>query len=267
MGVAAGTAQKFPATDCSVSEIFTPCLEKGELWGSRSALVFSPFFGYVAFKANAQWVVMQRELWDLAVIKQSLIVFGILLLMLLWHKVSLKRQKQQYSLREQKEKQQQQAMLLEQQRLQAECDQLRQKLITKTIELANKSRDNEEKNRVLLSLKEKCEMAQQNPALFELKWSEMQRLLDSYLKLEDKTFEIQMDELHQEFFRKLKDQFPELSSNDLRLCAYLKIGLSSKEIADMLNIQPSSFYISRSRLRKKLNLQTHEDLYSFLNTI
>jgi len=87
------------------------------------------------------------------------------------------------------------------------------------------------------------------------------------LKVEDKTFEIQMDELHQDFFKKLKEHFPGLSKNDLRLCAYLKIGLNSKDIADILNIQTSSSYISRSRLRKKLNLEAEEDLYDFLNKI
>ncbi len=92
-------------------------------------------------------------------------------------------------------------------------------------------------------------------------------MLDSYLNIEDKTFEIQMDELHQEFFQKLKDRFPGLSILDLRLCAYLKIGLNSKEIAEILNILPSSAFISRSRLRKKLNLKPEEDLHDFLNSI
>ncbi|NLO02543.1 MAG: histidine kinase, partial [Bacteroidales bacterium] len=96
--------------------------------------------------------------------------------------------------------------------------------------------------------------------------AEMSRKLDSYLSVEDNTFEIQMDELHQDFFRKLKKKFPGLSNNDLRWCAYLKIGLNSKEIADILNIQPSSSYISRSRLRKKLSLKSEEDLYTFLNS-
>ena len=100
-----------------------------------------------------------------------------------------------------------------------------------------------------------------------MKLAEMSRTLDSYLNVDDNTFEIQIDELHQDFFRKLKEKFPSLSSNDLRWCAYLKIGLNSKEIADILNIQPSSAYISRSRLRKKLNLHADEDLYSFLNKI
>ncbi len=202
-----------------------------------------------------------------------LIVALIIWSILSWQTLSLKKQKKQMlikeknSLRQQTEKHKEEILRLEQKRLQAEYDLLKKQLKSKTIELAQKARDNEEQNRLLLALKEKCEKAQQNPALFDIKWGEMQRILDSYLKIEDKTFEIQMDELHQEFFMKLKKQFPDLSSNDLRLCAYLKIGLSTKEIAEILNIQPSSFYISRSRLRKKLNLKPEEELYSFLNGI
>ncbi|MBE0641173.1 MAG: hypothetical protein IH599_04005, partial [Bacteroidales bacterium] len=156
---------------------------------------------------------------------------------------------------------------LEQERLRISHDQLKQQLRAKTIELATKAKDNEDKNRLLLALKEKCEIAQRSPATSQIRWSEMQRMLDSYLKIEDHTFEIQMDELHQEFFRKLRERFPGLSNKDLRFCAYLKIGLSSKEIADILNIQPSSAFINRSRLRKKLNLNHDEDLHEFLNSI
>ena len=100
-----------------------------------------------------------------------------------------------------------------------------------------------------------------------MRWAEIKRLLDMYLETDDKTFEIQIDELHQEMFKKLRAQFPDLSLYDLRLCAYLKIGLNSKEISEMLKVLPSSINVSRSRLRKKLNLQHDEDLYGFLNQI
>lgn len=222
----------------------------------------------ISFRVATPWYIT----WYAYVI-YLVIISIIVYLIRSWQIGSLKKQKEemlinnQNLLHQQMEKHKQEIMLLEQKRLQTEYDQLKQQLKSKTIELANKARDNEEKNRLLLTLKEKCEKAQQNPALFEIKWVEMQRILDSYLKIEDKTFEIQMDELHQDLFRKLKDNFPELSSNDLRLCAYLKIGLNSKEIAEILNIQPSSFYISRSRLRKKLNLQPDENLYDFLNSV
>jgi AraC family transcriptional regulator, chitin signaling transcriptional activator len=189
------------------------------------------------------------------------------------HDISLRKQKeklllqQQNSLQKQAEKHREDIMLLEQMRLQGEYDQLKDQLKTKTVALAKKARENEEKNRLILMLKDKCELAQSNPNVAKSKWREMHRLLETYLEMEDKTFEIQMDELHQEFFRKLKLRFSDLSNNDLRMCAYLKIGLNSKEVSEILNIQPSSFYISRSRLRKKLNLKPSENLYDFLNAI
>ncbi len=206
-------------------------------------------------------------------------VFYVLLLILAiyffrkWQNITLKKQKkkmlvkERYSLRKQAQKYQQEIMRLEQERLKLESSKLKDQLKSKTIELANKAKENEDKNRLLLQLKDKCAKAQDKPAQSKMRWSEIQRLLDSYLTVDDKTFEIQMDELHQEFFKKLKDQFPSLSIHDLRLCAYLKIGLNSKEIAEILNILPSSAFISRSRLRKKLNLKAEEDLHDFLNSI
>ncbi|KQT20570.1 hypothetical protein ASG31_17535 [Chryseobacterium sp. Leaf404] len=92
----------------------------------------------------------------------------------------------------------------------------------------------------------------------------MRRLLKTYLESEDNTFEIQMDELLQEFFRMMKKKFPTLSIYDLRLCAYLRIGLTSKEMADILHVLPSNINVSRSRLRKRLNLLPEDDLYEFL---
>jgi len=178
----------------------------------------------------------------------------------------LKQKEQQY-LREQAEKHKQELIILEQKQLQSQYEQLEEQLKNKTIDLAVKARENEEKNRLIVKIKEIFEFAQSNPSKLTFKLGEVKRLLDTYLTDESKTFEIQMDELHQEFFKKLKEQFPSLSNNDLRWCAYLKIGLNSKEIAEILNILPSSSYISRSRLRKKLNLKAEEDLFDFLNSI
>ena len=148
-----------------------------------------------------------------------------------------------------------------------ENHQLKIQLRQKTIELATKAKENGSKNRLLLMLKEKIEESQNNPGKAKIRLNEMQKSLEDYFKKEDNIFEIQIDDLHQIFFKKLRTMFPGLSIYDLRLCAYLKIGLSTKEIADLLNVQPSSTYISRSRLRRKLNLRVDEDLHSFLNNI
>ena len=90
-------------------------------------------------------------------------------------------------------------------------------------------------------------------------------MLKNYLETEDHTFEIQMDELHQEFFNSMKLQFPNLSIYDMRLCAYLRLGWTSKEMSDILQVLPSSINVSSSRLRKKLELAAEDDLFQLLN--
>jgi len=214
--------------------------------------------------------------WYLSVV--AFVVYLILLLLIIyavrsWQLFRLRKQKkqlllrQQASLRDQAEKHRQQINQLEQERLQEENETLKKQLKNKTIDLAAKARENDEKNKLLLSLKEKCDAVKEKPGSASGIWKEMQRMIESNLKMDDNTFDLQMNELHQEFFQKLKQNYPTLSNNDLRLCAYLKIGMNSKEIAELLNIQPSSSYISRSRLRKKLGISPEENLYDFLNGI
>jgi AraC family transcriptional regulator, chitin signaling transcriptional activator len=203
-----------------------------------------------------------------------IIAIGLIILAIRYkHRSSMIKQQQLCLLNEhnallaQEEKHREKISSLEQERLMDEYDQLKQQLKAKTIELAGKAKENEDKNRLLLSIKEKFEIIQNDPYTSKVRLAEIRRILDAYINTEDRTFEIQMDELHQEFFKKLKELQPSLSGNDLRWCAYLKVGLNSKEIAEILNIQPSSAYISRSRLRKKLGLKPEEDLYDYLNAI
>ena len=204
--------------------------------------------------------------------------YGLLALLLLYaarsrehfrleHLKKVQLKKEQEALRMQAEQFEQQAFLQKQQQLEAETNLLKQQVKHKNIELTKQARDNQNKNRVLLSLKEKIEAVQGNPTMGKMQWAEMKRLLDMFLETDDRTFDIQIDELHQEFFKAMREQFPDLSLYDLRLCAYLKIGLNSKEISDILKVLPSSINVSRSRLRKKLGLGVEEDLYGFLNKV
>lgn len=172
-----------------------------------------------------------------------------------------------YKILEKKIKKKQSEVVLDKEDLEKEKENLAQKIKEKTIELAIKAKEDEDKLRLLLTIREKIAEAEDNPNIYKIRLKEMRHLLDSYLEIENKTFEIQMDELHQEFFKIMKKKFPNLSIYDLRLCAYLKLGLNSKEMADILHVLPSSINVSRSRLRKKLNLLPEEDLYEFLNKI
>ncbi|MCG8305900.1 MAG: hypothetical protein MI975_00815 [Cytophagales bacterium] len=79
-----------------------------------------------------------------------------------------------------------------------------------------------------------------------------------------KMFEQSFSEVHENFLHKLKDEYPDLTPADIQLCAYLKMNLSSKEIASLLNITVRGVEIRRYRLRKKLNLNHDTNLVEFI---
>jgi DNA-binding CsgD family transcriptional regulator len=80
-------------------------------------------------------------------------------------------------------------------------------------------------------------------------------------------FSVYFDEVHNNFLATLKTRYPQLSPTDLKLCAYLRLNLSSKEIAQLLNISLKGVEVSRYRLRKKLALPTETNLNDFLGKI
>ncbi|MDP6922647.1 MAG: LuxR C-terminal-related transcriptional regulator, partial [Lutibacter sp.] len=67
-----------------------------------------------------------------------------------------------------------------------------------------------------------------------------------------------------DFLKKVKAVHPKLTPNDLRLCAYLRLNLSSKEIAPLLNISVRSVEIKRYRLRKKMDLVREISLVAYI---
>ena len=76
-------------------------------------------------------------------------------------------------------------------------------------------------------------------------------------------FEEAFNHADKDFFKKVKDLHPELTANDLRFCVYLRLNLSSKEIAPLLNISHRSVEIKRYRLRKKINLDHEINLNNY----
>jgi tetratricopeptide (TPR) repeat protein len=79
-----------------------------------------------------------------------------------------------------------------------------------------------------------------------------------------KEFEIRFQNVHHDFYKKLVEQFPDLSSNELRLCAFIKLNLNTKEISSITHQSVNSIDVARSRLRHKLGLSKEENLTSFL---
>lgn len=80
-------------------------------------------------------------------------------------------------------------------------------------------------------------------------------------------FEEQFDVANNNLIHKLRERYPELNHNDLMMCAYLKMNLSTKEIAPLLNMSVRGVETLRYRLRKKLGLEREDNLTEFLNNL
>lgn len=92
------------------------------------------------------------------------------------------------------------------------------------------------------------------------------RIIDNNINNTDdwQLFEEAFNNADKDFLKKVKAKHNSLTPNDLRLCAYLRLNLSSKEIAPLLNISPRSVEVKRYRLRKKMNLPHEASLTNYL---
>lgn len=77
-------------------------------------------------------------------------------------------------------------------------------------------------------------------------------------------FEVHFDRVHRDFNKRLKEAFPELTPQEMKLCAYLRLNFTTKEIAQLLHISVRGVEISRYRLRKKLKLTRNENLSEYI---
>lgn len=95
------------------------------------------------------------------------------------------------------------------------------------------------------------------------------KLIDQSMSLEKdwSQFKIHFEKVHHGFFDRLQQRFPDLTPNEHRLCAYLKLNLSSKEISQLSNVSVGAVERSRIRMRKKLDINPGENLTSFIQSI
>lgn len=80
-------------------------------------------------------------------------------------------------------------------------------------------------------------------------------------------FMLHFEKIHPGFFSRLQARFPSLTSKDLKMCSYLRLHMSTKEIAGLMNITPQSAEISRVRLRKKLKLTRKDNLVDYVTKV
>ncbi|SNZ01806.1 triple tyrosine motif-containing protein [Flagellimonas pacifica] len=141
-------------------------------------------------------------------------------------------------------------------------DQLKEDFRSKSNELAASTMSIIKKNELLSKVKEQLMASVEDRDVVK----PIINVIDKSLKQNDdwELFKEAFDNADRKFLKKLKKSHPNLSPNDIRLCAYLRLNLSSKEIAPMFNISPRSVEIKRYRLRKKMNLSHDDNLVDYI---
>ncbi len=153
--------------------------------------------------------------------------------------------------------------------LKTEAENLRQELELKNKELVCNVKSIYVKNQVINKVarrlsKSAKEITSDNSTIINSIIKELQHNLDD---TGWKEFELRFSQVHESFYNNLHAKFPALTDNEKKLAAMLKLGLSSKEVASITMTRSESVDTARSRLRKKLGINSDQNLTEFFNSI
>ena len=207
-------------------------------------------------------------------ILSGLIIIG-LIIWLVYHRMQVSKRKERLkNLQEYRKKVQQyqrEALISEREIIKLRNEQLRGKMIHLDKELANQVMTMVQKNKFLRKIKSELKNLQGQAVDSSVK-SKISLIINRIDKeFDDKKqkelFETYFDEVHEDFFKRLNEKYPSLTPREQRLCAYIKMNISTKEIAALQNISTRGIEISRYRLRKKLGLDRDTNLATFISQI
>jgi DNA-binding CsgD family transcriptional regulator len=172
----------------------------------------------------------------------------------------LRRQHEQVLLAEEK-KQQEELAHKEQKIIRLKNEKLESEVLYKAKELATSAMAIIQKNNILQMLKQELQKEESSKNT-----KNIVRLINKNLSSEKdwELFEANFDLIHDCFFRNLKKRSPHLTPADLKLCAYLRLNFSTKEIAQLTGNSVRGVEVARYRLRKKLQLTQEQNLNIFM---
>jgi len=159
--------------------------------------------------------------------------------------------------------------ILQREKIELEKEQLNQELTYKNKELATNMMYLLEKNEFIGSITTKMDeirsrSKKENQSLIQEIIMELKRNSSSKIWEE---FELRFKEVHSEFYNELHQRFPDLTQNEVRLSAFLRLGMSTKEISAITHQSVKSINVARFRLRKKIGIERDENLLSFLSQL
>jgi tetratricopeptide (TPR) repeat protein len=134
----------------------------------------------------------------------------------------------------------------------------------KNVELANSTICLVNKNEILSEIKDKLKSNHKDETIHEVV-----QFINANTDIDQDwhKFKVSFAGVHAGFFDRLQSSFPQLTDLDVRISAYLRLNLSSREIAGLMNVTQDATNKSRQRLRKKLNLEPEADLTEFLKSV
>lgn len=219
--------------------------------------------------SNFQFIVAKPWYFSFWMIALYFIIIGVILY--LYYKWNNLRYIQKMKLQEEELKHQKKILEME---LKAENELNSQEYEKHILELEIQSKSSEVAGKSL-SIAKQSEMIEKIQGILDTETdfnklkSEIKKAIkiNSVNKHEWETFETNLNQIHNAFIVNLSKKYPNLTPKDIKLCIYLKMNLSSKEIAPMMNISFRGVELQRYRLRKKLNLVQDENLSKFLLTV
>ncbi len=207
--------------------------------------------------------VIQDPAWHQTLVARVLffiLIIGLVYILYRYYDRRLKTQTRRIEIEKERE--------INRERLALQNELLEREIRHKSEELANSTMNIIQKNKVLLKLREQITevrsgIGKQFP---DKQYHQLIRLIQQHMSDRDnwKVFETNFNDVHATFFRSLKNDYPDLTYGDLKLAAYLKMNLTTKEIAPLLNISIRGVENKRYRLRLKMKLEHDENLLDIL---
>ncbi|SKB32791.1 triple tyrosine motif-containing protein [Daejeonella lutea] len=192
-----------------------------------------------------------------------LILLGIIRLIVKWQqKRHLKEQeKLKYLHQLEVERNENEIVKLKNEKLEADVNFKNKELASTTMHLV-------QRGKVLTKIKEVVSKLEEMPNA-ENRSSDFKQIFKLLNEVEKRDadwdqFAIHFDHVHSNFLSEIKEKHPNITANELKLCAYLKMNLSSKEVAQLMSITIRAVEVSRYRLRKKLNISSDVNLFDYL---
>ncbi|WP_422107645.1 LuxR C-terminal-related transcriptional regulator [Winogradskyella sp.] len=149
--------------------------------------------------------------------------------------------------------------------VQLKNESLENEIKIKSKQLANNAMALVKKNETLLDIKKELALNRDDFKNYYA-YKKLIKKLDHSIEHKDewKVFEENFNQVHDEFFENLTSRHPKLTPKDLKICAYIKMSLSNKEIAPLMNISVRGVETHRYRLKRKLDLENHISLTDYL---